>query len=260
MNILTQISQFISKILSQKNLLIFILAAALIIISMCWFKSCGDLKDEQAREKQNTEAQKNKLDTTRDKNGNLQTSIVVFEAKNAKDVKNYSDSLEKAITALKNRKPEVIIQTKIVYKLRDTIIIKNTVVNDGNGKYELPWSYTSKDTSMILAGTSTFTARYDTTTFKIKFSPGQTFITTDELRLDFTVGEALNTKTGLKEIFVTPSDPNVHVRSLHGVSIGQDKKPSKFSFGTQLGVGMVYNKGLIVPGPCLSVGLSYRLF
>ena len=255
MKVLQSINDFFSK----KNLIIFILGAAVVILSSLYLKSCGDLKAQKALAEQNAEAMKKELTVEKNKNGELQTSIVAYEGR-IKDVEKYSKELAEDIKALKKRKPEVIIRTQLVY-VGDTTKVNNQLTDKGNGDYDLDWQYTSPDTSRILKGTSSFNAKvniFDNKTFSINILPGTTKITQDILKIEATVGVVKNKKTGFDEIFVTPKNPNITVGKLEGAILNKPNK-NDFSVSAQLGYGIVYGKGNLTFGPYVGVGLSYNL-
>ncbi len=147
-NILSNILQFFTDLFQKKNLLIFILTVAIVILILLNFKSCGNLKDQKAADMQNEEAMKKELVIEKNKSGFYQTSAVAFEGK-VKDVTKYSEDLSKEIKDLKNRKPEVIIKTQIVY-VGDTSTSKNLLVDEGNGNYDLNWNFVTPDSSIYL--------------------------------------------------------------------------------------------------------------
>lgn len=249
----------LKKLFENKNLFIFTLMAAVVLLVMLQFKSCNDLKALKNQSKQNEEAMKKELVVEKNKSGFYQTSIVAFEGK-LKDIQNYSEDLAKEIKDLKNRKPEVIVKTQIVY-IGDTATSKNSLTDKGNGNYDLNWNFESADSLRILKGKTSFNAIADifnNNKYSLKILPGTTSILQDELKLDFVVGAVKNTKTGLDEIFVTPKNPNVHVRKLEGAIIPKSK-PSDFSISAQVGYGIVYGSKNLSFGPYIGVGLSYNL-
>lgn len=255
-----KIIQFIKDLFAKKNLLIFLLTVAVVILILLNFKSCGDLREQKALSKQNEEALKKELVVEKNKSGYLQTSIVAFEGK-IKDIEKYSEDLAKEIKDLRNRKPEVIIKTQVVY-VGDTGTVKNSLTDKGNGNYDLDWNYSSPDSSRTLKGKTSFNAKaniFDNKTYSLNIVPGTTTILQDELKLDFTVGVAKNKKTGLDEIFVTPKNPNVHVSKLEGAIISKPK-PRDFSISAQIGYGFVYGAGNTISfGPYTGIGISYNL-
>src|SRR3972149_1626900 len=255
-----KILDLFSKLFANKNLFIFILTAAVVILILLNFKSCGDLKEQKALAIQNAEASKNELTIEKNKSGFYQASIVAFEGK-VKDIQKYSEDLAKEIKDLKNRRPEIIIKTQVIY-VGDTITSKNLLSDKGNGNYDLNWDFINADSSRILKGKSSFNAKAnifgDNKTYTLDILPGTTSILQDELRMDFVVGVAKNKKTGLKEIFVTPKNPNVHVGKLEGAILNPEKQ-NNFSLSAQLGYGIVYGKQNLTFGPYIGVGLSYNL-
>ena len=260
MILITKILQLLSGLFNNKNLLIFVLAVAVTILILLNLKSCGDLKNQKATARQDEEAIKKELVVEKNKGGFYQTSVVAYEGK-ISDVQKYSEGLAKEIKDLKNRKPEVVIQTQIVYK-SDTISFKDSLVNEGNGNYDLDWDYVNSDSSRVMKGKTHFnaTANFlcDNKTYSLKIIPGMTSILADEFKLDFVVGVAKNTKTNLEEIFITPKNPNVHVGKLEGAILNKPKQ-HPFSLSAQVGYGIVYGKPNLTFGPYIGIGLSYNL-
>ena len=258
-NIFIKISQFISGLFEKKNLLIFILTAVVVILILLNLKTCGNLKEQKAVAKQNEEAMKNELVVEKNKSGFYQTTVVAYSGK-ISDVEKYSEELSKEIKDLKNRKPKVIIKTQIVY-VGDTATSKNSLVDKGDGNYDLNWDFVNADSSRILKGTSSFNAKanfLNDKTYSLNILPGTTSILQDELIMDFVVGVVKNKKTNLKEIFVIPKNKNVHVGKLEG-AILEEPKPKRLSLSAQLGYGIVYGKQNLTFGPYIGLGLSYNL-
>lgn len=255
-----KIFQFLSELFQKKNLLIFILTAVMVVLILLNLKSCGDLKDQKSISIQNEEAIKKELTVEKNKNGEFQTSIVAYEG-SIKDVKKYSEDLVKEIKDLKNRKPEVIVKTQLVY-VGDTSTSKNLLVDKGNGNYDLDWHFENADSSRILKGKSSFNATAtfleDRKTYSLKVLPGTTSILQDELKMDLVVGVAKNKKTGLNEIFVTPKNPDIHIGKLEGAILDKPKQ-HPFSLSAQVGYGIVYGKQNLTFGPYIGIGLSYNL-
>ncbi len=255
-----KIIKFLNDLFAKKNLLIFILTALVVLLFFLNLKSCGDLREQKALSTQNEEALKKELVIEKNKSGYLQTSIVAFEGK-IKDIEKYSEDLAKEIKDLKNRKPEVIIKTQVVY-VGDTATSKNSLTDKGNGNYDLDWDFVSPDSSRVLKGKSSFNAKanvFDNKTYSLQILPGTTSILKDELKLDFVVGVAKNKKTGLDEIFVTPKNPNVHVSKLEGAIIPK-QKPKDLAISAQIGYGVVYGAGNAISfGPYTGIGISYNL-
>jgi hypothetical protein len=237
---------------SDKNT-IFILALMIAILIATNLKSCHSKKVEEQKERQNLEAMKNELTVEKNKNGKLQTSIIAYDG-DLKNLKIYSEELQKEVESLKGRKPKVISIVKTEYIQKEPIITNNNLNSLGDGNYDLTWEYT--DTTKSITGTSGFNARFIND--EISITPGKTIISKLNVNMDFTVGVVKNKKTGLTEIFVTPHDSSIVVRELKG-AILDSPKDKKFSLGLQAGVGLVPNRGGLSMGPYIGVGVSYSL-
>jgi hypothetical protein len=255
------ILDFLNSILAKKNLLIFILLAVVTFLIMSKWQSCNAAKEDKKTAEQNLEAMKKVVTIEKNKNGELQSSIVAFVGK-AGDLEVYSKGLKDEVDALKHRKPEIIIKTELVY-IHDTVKIANTLTDKGNGNYDLNWDYTSKDSSRMIKGTSSFNAIVDLNkidfSYKLKVTAGQTSIDKDMLKIGLVVGVAKNKKTGFEEIFVTPKDTNIKVGTLEGAILNR-KKDKKFSVGPLIGYGISYGAGRVALGPFIGIGLQYSLF
>ena len=255
-----KILDFFTGLFAKKNLLIFILTAIIALLIMMEIKSCNSLKVQKETDKQNEEAIKKELVVEKNKSGFLETSVVAYEG-STKDLKKYSDDLSKEVDDLKHRKPEVIIKTQVIY-VGDTVTLKNSLVNEGNGNYDLNWNYVSSDSTRILKGKSSFNAKISileyNKTYSLNILHGNTSILQDEIKLDFAVGVTHNKKTGFDEIFVTPKNSNVHVGKLEGAILDKPKQ-KYFSISAQVGYGVVYGNGVLTLGPYVGVGLSYNL-
>jgi hypothetical protein len=256
-----KILDVVNSLLEKKNLLIFVLLGAVVFLIMTNLNTCRSKSESERLAEQNAEAMKKEITVEKNKNGDLQSSVVAFEGK-TNELGKYSEDLKKEVDALKHRKPQVIIKTKIVYA-GDTANIPNNLTDNGNGNYDLNWSYANQDSSRILGGKSSFNAIVDFNktdfSYKLNIKPGSTQISTDILKLDFVVGVAKNKQTGFDEIFVTPKNPNVTVGKLEGAILNK-KKDKKFSVGPMIGYGITYNKNGLGIGPFIGIGLQYSLF
>lgn len=259
---MNKVLTFFINLFSQKNLLIAILFATVIILVLLKIDGCNSAKANAQHAMQDSIAMQNKLTVALNKAGKLQTSIVAYEGKTS-DLDKYSKTLEKQVADLKNRKPSVIIETKIVY-VHDTIRLLDSVIDEKNGNYELKWAYKSKDSTELLEGNSQFNAiatfNKTNSSYKLDVTHASTMITKDQLKLDFVVGVAKNTKTGLDEIFVTPQSPNVKVGSLQGAILNAPKK-KLYSVSFNLGYGIIYNTNRTIGiGPYFGIGVSRNIF
>ena len=135
--------------LSNKNLVIFVLLAAVVVLILTNFKSCSGAAYDKQQALQNEQAMKKVITTEKNKNGELQHSIIAYEGK-VKDLSKYSKELSEDVKALKNRKPEVIIKTKLVYVGDTSKKVKNTLKENGNGNYDLEWKCPSDLQSVVI--------------------------------------------------------------------------------------------------------------
>jgi hypothetical protein len=255
-----KILDLLTSILGNKNLIIFLLVATVVLLAIMHINSCNRIKQIEADAKQDNEAMKKVMTVTTNKLGEQQTSVVAYVGQ-VNDLKTYSSGLEAEVKALKNRKPEIVIQTKLVYA-GDTSKIPNTLVNEGNGNYKLDWNYMNRDSSRTLRGTSSFNASVNFNksdfSYKMIINPGETDINTDIIKLDMTVGVAKNKKTGFDEIYVTPKSKNVTIGKLEGAILNKPKD-KRFSLGPMVGYGISYGAGRLGMGPFVGVALQYSI-
>jgi len=167
----------------------------------------------------------------------------------------YSKELYDEVKSLKNRGIKVITKFNTIYKV-DTFIVDNTVVDDiglNKDEYRLSWKYNNSDSTRFLEGNSVFSAKINGE--ELNITPGNTFITRDEMSLDFVVGVVENKKTGFDEIFVTPKNPNITIGSLEG-AILDGKKKLGINLSISGGYGVVYTNGKIGFGPFIGMSIS----
>lgn len=247
------IKSIISNIKQNKGLLNFILVGIIFILILLNWQSCERNKELKANYSQNIEAMKKEIVVERNKNGDLQSSVVAFQG-SIKDIKEYSEELYNEIKALKNRKPTMISRTEIIYKDTNIIINNNVIDTIGLDKYEyrLSWKYANLDSTRILEGNSVFAAKF--LNEKLQVSPILTTISRDELKLEFIVGVARNKKTKYNEIFVTPKNPNITVSKLEGAVL--DKRKIGIDISITGGYGTVYGNGQLGFGPFIGIGIS----
>jgi len=256
-----KILDLLNSLLAKKNLIIFILLAAVAFLIMSKWQSCNSANEDKKIAEQNLEAMKKVITVEKNKNGDLQSSIVAYVGK-AKDLEKYSSGLKDEVDVLKHRKPEVIIKTQLVY-MGDTSKVPNSLIDRGNGNYDLKWDYTSKDSNRTIKGVSSFSAIVDFNkldfSYKMRIKPGVTSIDTDILKIGLVVGVAKNKKTNLNEIFVTPKDSNITISSLEGAILNTER-PKKYFIGIGIGYGMNISKGTLSYGPNISVMFCKKIF
>jgi hypothetical protein len=242
--------------LNNGRLTKLIMAAVIVVLIITNWSSCEGRRNDNKQNEQNQEAMKKELVVEKNKNGDLQTSVVAFEGK-IRDLKDYSKDLAEEVKNLKNRKPSVIIKTEIVYKDTNIFITNNVVDTIGLDKdeYRLSWKYSNGDSTRILEGNSVFSAIFKNEALNVY--PKYTLITRDELRLDFVVGVAKNKKTGFDEIFITPKNKNVTVGSLEGAILKKSKLGIDIS--VYAGYGLYYGNNKFGLAPSVGIGISKAL-
>lgn len=234
-----------------------IMAGIIVILIITNWTSCEGRRNDNRKSEQNQEAMKKELVVEKNKNGDLQTSVVAFEGK-VKDLKSYSQELYDEVKALKNRKPKVITRTEIVYRDTNIFITNNVIDTIGLDKdeYRLSWDYANGDSTRVLQGNSVFKAVFSNE--KLKVTPKHTTITLDQIKLDFTVGVVKNKKTGFDEIFVTPTNKNVTVGKLEGAVL--EKSKLGINISVYAGYGLYYGDSKFGLAPSFGIGISKPIF
>lgn len=233
-----------------------VMFAIIIILIITNWTSCQNKKDIEQKNKQNEEAIKNKIVIERNENGDLQNSIAAYES-NIKELKNYNIDLYNEVKALKNRKAKVIINTRLVYAIDTQFVYSNTIDTIGLDKdeYRLSWVYRNLDSSRILEGNSVFKALFQNS--KLNITPKYTELIKDELFIDLVVGVAKNKKTGFDEIFVTPKNPDIKIKSLQGAIL--EKKKLGIDLSISAGYGLNYSGKGFGFGPLIGLSISKPL-
>ena len=249
----------LAKIWNSEGLRTFILLGTIIVFIILYWNSCQSIKQKDDTYKQNQEAIKKELKTSKNKNGKLQTSVAAWEGK-AKDLGKYSKELEEEVKAVKKSKVKIIIKTDVKYSSKDTVEIDNTIDSLGNGEYKLNWAYTNEDSSRVLDGESHFIAKLNKSRFSLNITPGKTFINKDEITISLITGVKHNKKTGFDEIFVTPKTPGVTVSGLEGAILNKPKKKRiSVVAGIGYGIGVDGNNRLILT-PTINLTIGKSLF
>jgi hypothetical protein len=254
--------KFIKNIFFNKDKSIdfkFILASVIIIILIILkIDSCNNVNRNNEIKRQNDIALKNEISVEKNKSKKLQYSIAAYMSKMNK-LEIYDKDLQEEVNNLKNRKPEVIIKTKIEY-VHDTIFMSNILDSLGNGDYALNWHYLNGDSTREIVGKSKFSAKLNNGLIVI--NPGQTIISKDLLRLGLTVGVVYNKSTKLQEIFVTPDNMDVKITNLKGAILPPPAK-KKYGVGISIGYGLGYiktkNELNLGYGPYIGLSLTRNL-
>ena len=241
------------KININNNLSKLIMIGVIIFLIITNWTSCEKSNIIKKTFNQNLEAIKKEIKLEKNKNGELQSSIIAYKGK-VKDLSNYSEELKEGIKKLENRKPIFVTKFQTLYEV-DTFYISNTVIDTiglKKDEYRLSWKYSNNDSTRMLEGNSLFKANLNSGHLNI--TPGLTSITTDKLMLDFTVGVVKNKKTKYEEIFVTPKNTNITVRNLEGAIISKSKLGINLSFNA--GYGVYYSGINFGLGPFVGISIS----
>lgn len=242
-----------SKINKNNNYKNLIMIAIIVVLLITNWTSCEKNIESKKVHIQNVEAIKKQIVVEKNKNNEMQSSIVAYKG-TVKTLNEYSQELEGEVKKLKNRKPIVVTKFKTLYRV-DTFYVTNTILDTfglNKNQYRLSWKYSNLDSTRMLEGNSLFDVELNYGNLKIK--PGLTSITKDELFLDFTVGVVKNKKTKYEEIFVTPKNPNITIRNLEGAIIKKTKLGINLSFN--VGYGVHYGSNNFGLGPFAGLSIS----
>ena len=230
-----------------------IMAGVIVVLIFMNWTSCEKRKEDKRIYEQNQEAMKKEVVVEKNKNGELQSSIVAFEGNN-KELKEYSKELDEEVKNLKNRKPSIITKIKTVYKVDTQYIYNNTIDTLGLNKdeYRLSWKYNDSDSTRFLEGNSIFRAVINGSDLNV--TPMFTTLTRDEMQLDFVVGVAKNKKTKFNEIFITPKNENITIGNMEGAILSKSKLGINLSFSA--GYGLYYGNNHFGLAPFVGISIS----
>jgi len=254
----------------EKIAIIGCVVLAILLINKCNDAASAErgIKREKARSEQNIrsfteDVQKYKNQANESSYKKAMAEMDLEELK-----RNYADLY--ADLQKEKGKVRVIIKTKIEY--RDTGSVKNSVADLGGGKYSINFSYTSSDSTSIVAGRNEVFAKIikdKLDSAKIVMSPSMTYI--DNLNFKFSLTTGIKKDTdGIDRIFVTPSTDKVTITDIQGADVTnymKDKckdylptqKAKRFGLGPYVGFGLGVNGKGIQVAPQIGVGLSYSL-
>jgi len=230
-----------------------IMAGVIVVLIFMNWTSCEKRKEDKRIYEQNQEAMKKEVVVEKNKNGELQSSIVAFEGNN-KELKEYSKELNEEVKNLKNRKPSIITKIKTVYKV-DTQYVYNNIIDTvglNRDEYRLSWKYNGSDSTRFLEGNSIFKATINGNSLNV--TPMFTTLTRDEMQLDFVVGVVKNKKTKFNEIFITPKNENITIGSMEGAILSKSKLGINLSFSA--GYGIYYGDSKFGLAPFVGIAIS----
>ena len=128
---------------NYKNLIMF---AIIILLLITNWTSCEKNIENKKVHIQNVEAIKKQINIEKNKNNEMQSSIVAYKG-TVKVLNEYSQELEGEVKKLKNRKPIVVTKFKTLYRV-DTFYITNTILDTfglNKNQYRLSWKYSNLD-------------------------------------------------------------------------------------------------------------------
>lgn len=208
-----------------------------VLFAILYLGQCQKTNKNKQTYNQNEKALQKEIFTQKNKNNQLQSSVVMWKGK-AKELDNYSKDLYNELTAVKKSKVKIITKTELTIKT-DSIIIDNTASSLGQNQYQLNWSY--NDSIRTIEGYSKFFAQLDNN--KLKITPDKTTITKNEISIVLIAGVKLNKKTGHDEIFVTPKTKGITITSLEGAEINPTKK-KRFALSLGIGYGIILKEDI----------------
>jgi hypothetical protein len=243
---------------TQRNVLIIIIILLLLGGGIA-LSRIGGLKTDLAISNQNNAALGDSLKVTRNKAGELEYSkgILVSEKK---DLKDYSESLNKELKKIKGKVSELNIIIASVSTI-DTLLIPNEVVVYADSSYGLKWfskQVFDENNSRYLEGVSKFHLVKDS------IIPLETEVTKDEFNFNLITG-LKEGEDGVVSIFAKSDYPGFAIGKIEGAIIDPKKHPvlKKFTKQKKWGVGPYIGFGWsnsINPSIQVGIGVQYSIF
>jgi len=239
----------------------FFMLITIVVLIMLLVSQCNKKNYYKNINEQNLNYYTDSLRIEKNKVGDLEYkhNILIADKKTLEDKnKDLFDELQKEKG---NVKIIIKYQTVIVH---DTIRIKDTIIKNADGTYDLKWEYVeyfTKDSAnyQMLDGLSNF--KLDTTKKPIKPISLGTMITKNVIGLNIVTGIDKNMKTGAYEIFVRSNYPNFTISKLDGAIV--DPKmindivgKKKFGVGPNISVGIGAN---FKPSIYIGIGLQWNI-
>lgn len=238
------------------------LLIALVLVFLLLIRQCGVTEEAEKnaqREFRNYLASQDSVTHLKSKYGNILVEKSAYELKYSELSEDHKE-LIKRLELERKKKPEVIIETEIVY--RDTNII--VVASD---RHVGDSSFISFSYNPILPGTNRFSIKGDipyTFTSDSTILPGKAVLAIDQ-KIDLVTGLYRDPETQQLKIRASTTFPGITFSQIESIDIidspsDQDdqmnsRKP--FGLGVSLGYGIVFNQQGYYPGPFLGLGLSY---
>jgi hypothetical protein len=252
-----QIKSILELLENKAFLLIALILVFLLLIRQCGVTEEAERKAE--REFRNYLASQDSVTHLKSKYGNVLAQKSAYELRYNELSDDHRD-LIKRLELEKNKKPEVIIETEIVY--RDTnifVIASNRHVGDSSF---ITFSYNPVlpgTNRLLISGDIPYTFTSDSTIL-----PGRAILTLDQ-KIDLVTGLYRDPETNQLKIRASTTFPGITFSQIESIDIidsPSDKEQSinsrkPFGFGVSLGYGIVFNQNGYYPGPFLGLGLSY---
>lgn len=215
----------------------------------------------RAREMQNAKALNDTITEIKTKQGETISYKNALIVDKDKEIKEYSESLEKArrdiARYVSEKEIKTIIKTEVEY-VSDTVYIeKVSDVKIENGVFSYIWNH--KDKWRYIQGK---TAVMLDTSLQIKHL--NTAITNNEIYFNVVTGTYID-KDGYEKIFVKTDNPYLILRNMEGAILDdRRRRRSKFQVSINGGFGLVYDMSSdeagIGYGPYVGFGVSYSPF
>jgi hypothetical protein len=252
----------------MKTAISSVLFLAIGILSFLLLKQCNssnEAAEELARLQRNALAMSDTLKIIKSDNGRMVVEKSSLELK-VSELNDEQKKLVKRLEFANAKKPEIIIQTEIVY--RDTGIKVETAVDktsDTSGKFKFVYNPTlpgknkfSIDGSIPYILRKSNQGKYDV------FADGQSELSVTQT-IDVVAGLYTDPQTKLLKVRLSTDFPGITFAGVNGIKITDNAEARKairdarknFGIGFNLGYGMLFTPGGYQPGPYFGLGVHY---
>ena len=259
--------EMIKKIMNNKNLVIFILGAILMLLFLKQCNKISSLKQDINYAKEEANINLNNLKASRDtitiiKNdyGDKVAEIRSFTidlSKKDEDIMRLTNKYKRALNLSNDLKNvNTLISTQL--KLKDSLLANTTVTQIDSNSAEIKFSNSDNyggGNSRSLLGTSLI--KYEYNKFKVLSS---------EFKLTQTLSliTAIENIDGVDKLKITTSYPGMEIKGIENINLinsrlnSKPEKKSGWSIGLGVGYGINLNNNQVISfGPSIGVGCFY---
>jgi hypothetical protein len=258
----------IGKILALLNNRYFPVVA-IVVLSFMLLRQCNvaqDAKREAERNMNNLLAEQDTVRKISSKLGNALAEKASFQLK-YNELSKDQEELIKQLELARNRKPGVVIETRIVY--RDTTILVPVQSEIGDSTNLLKFSYDPDlpgNNRLAVNGILPYTTK--DTIFngdeRILIVPGYANLSIEQ-RIDLVTGLYRDPKTGRLFVRASTTFPGISFNDINALDMVDDPGTRKalrgarkpFGIGVNVGYGMVFTTNGYQAGPVIGIGLHY---